>query len=205
MFDVPLRAGVSTSMLLPFAILLTALLAYAVYTDLFRGHVILNQTSMAIFVLCIAVLPFLVDDPLEHAAWGLIPVVISLVMVMVGGQGGGDFKLYAGLCPLFGPAGFAFFLISSVIVLIYSIPSALVHAKANRGKQLPFGHRLGAQPAGPGIALAVPVTLALMGYSLLFCLGMAAVGALLVLLYHKFPEYHEPEPTVWPQANLDSE
>lgn len=204
LFETSLRPGVTPALLASGAFCLTLLLAYASYTDMFRGHVIFNMTSLGVICVSWALVPLVFENPLPHVLWGLIPVLFSFVMVMMGAQGAGDFKLYLGLCPLVGPAGIVLFFLSTVVTLIYSIPIAVRSYKKNKGKKVKKGHRLGVAPAGPGIATALPLTMILMGAPVLYGLGMLAAGVLMVTVFKLYPSMRaEPEPSVMPQSYLD--
>lgn len=200
-FSFQLRSGLSWPLLIPAIVSLAGLLSYASFTDLYRQRIIRNWTSLATVILCWSLIPLIFVNPGVHFAWGTIPVIISFLLFLSGGQGGGDLKLYLGLGPLFGPAGFLFFIISSIVVLVYSLPLGI----KSYDRQKPFGQRLGQAPAAPGIALAVPLTAAIGGAPLILVAASTGLGVGLFLLWRFWPteDRQQPgQPMVWPQDSL---
>jgi Flp pilus assembly protein protease CpaA len=192
-------------MLIPLGLSIAGLLSYAAFTDIYRQRIIYNWTSLALILLSWSAVPLLFANPGAHLAWGMIPVAISFFMYLAGGQGGGDLKLYFALGPLFGPVGFLYFLLSSLLIIGYSLPGAF-----RRGYQRdkPFGQRLGSTPAAPGIALAVPLTAALAGVPWLAALGLALTGLLFFALWRWNPGAEESPEQLrqadsWPQESLE--
>ena len=199
LFDLGLRPGLGLAELAPIVLIITALLAYASYTDIFRGQIIPNGLTGALFLLTIAAIPLLFEDHLPHLALGLIPVLFSFGLVVIGGQGGGDFKLYCSLGPLLGPAGVALFFLSALVTLVYALPLGI----ANYDRQAQFGHRMGHAPAGPGIALAFPITLVFLGLPLGYGAALIALQVVLVAAFWRWSRPGDKPGAVWPQASID--
>jgi len=178
-FDLSLRQ-LGVSELWPAALIVTALLAHASYTDIFCGRVIRNQTTLALFCLAVALMPLIAADPPKHALWALAGLVILFLVYIVGAMKEGDIKLYSGLVVLLGPGFFFLFLISWILILIYGIPSMV---RARREGATGRGMRLGTTAGGPGIALAFPLTLAGYGLDPALAAAMLAGMAIFVGLY----------------------
>lgn len=180
LFDLTLRSSLDAAVLWPALLVICALLAHAAYTDIFRGNIIRNSTTLALFCVAVALTPLLWENPKEHLYWVLGDLVLLVAIYVVGAMKEGDVKLYAGLAVLLGPAFFFLAMISWLVILIYALPTMI---RARRRRATGRGMRLGTAPGGPGIAAAFP--LVLLGYGLdpLHVAAMLAGMAVLVGLY----------------------
>lgn len=190
-FDLALRPNLDAGVLWPALLVICALLAHAAYTDIFRGNIIRNSTTLALFCLAVALAPLLWENPLHHLYWVLGDLVFLMLIYLVGAMKEGDIKLLAGLAVLLGPAFFFLTLISWIVILIYALPTMV---KARRRRITKRGMRLGTAPGGPGIAIAFPLVLA--GYGVAPIQAAAMIGAMalfvgLYLLDRKLAERYE--------------
>lgn len=178
LFRFELRPDLDDKDLILVAVVVCLLLGHATYTDIMRGRLIYNSTTVALACVCFATAPLIFANPLPHIAFGLLVLLLPLFFTAIGGMGMGDLKLYTALSPLFGPALLALWFIAAVVTVLYSIPTMIKTRRdaKRRGIKLPKGKRLGSVPAGPGIAYSVPITAALAGVDL----GLAALMALLI-------------------------
>jgi len=182
-----LRA-LSTSNLWPAAVVLALVLGYCAYTDIFRGKIIKNSAVMAIFLASGAIVPLIYAHPLHHYIVGLICIVPLFFLYMTGVFVEGDLKLLAALAILFAQGIFVLLIASFLIIIIYGAPKAIQsHRLAHRK-----GEKAGKTkvPAGPGIALAYPLTLFMWGVSLPQALGLVGVELLTILLALLFVHYN---------------
>jgi hypothetical protein len=93
-----------------------------------------------------------------------------------------------------------FFFISAIIIIIYALPLGI----KNFDRHKPFGQRMGATPAAPGIAIAVPLSAWLAGAPLIGAAGMLIAGALFFALWRFWPQETEGKEASgpWPQEYL---
>jgi len=186
LLDLTLRESINAQMLWPALVLVSCLLAHAIYTDLFCGRKITNSTSLSLFCLALAIVPLVYQHAGMHMliAGGVIGFIF--ILYILGAIAEGDVKLYVGLAVLLGQAMIPLLLISWLLIIIYSLPIIFVtHRERKRADStMKFGQRLGAGPGGPGIALAFPVTLWAAGFSSEQTLGLLAVmGAAVAVFY----------------------
>ena len=183
-----LRAGLSAGQVAPLVFVLAVLLGHCAYTDMFCGRIIRNATTMAAALVCLAATPLLLDpDKLTgHFAAAGVTIVVLVLLYLVGAFKEGDLKIYAALALLLGPATAVFVLASFAVIVLYSVRAA-VATQLRRMRDRRAG--VTAQkayrtyvPAGPGIALAMPLTMLMAGISPGYCLLVVGVQVATVAL-----------------------
>lgn len=150
------------------AILLACALGYCAYTDVMCGRIIRNSVVGAIALASAATAPLIFTDVRAHFAWAAVAIVIVSVLYILHVFKEGDVKLFAALAFLFAQGTLVLLLASCAIIVVYGLPSALRSRALARkeGRK----HGLTQVAAGPGIALAYPLTLLLAGVSSGDCL-----------------------------------
>jgi hypothetical protein len=166
------------------AFIAAVLLGFAAYTDLFRGRIIYNEVNAALAFIGLGMGIWLFRDHLgSHFLWFGVSAVVLIAITMIGAIKEGDLKLYLALA-LFFDKGISFLVIASfVIIIVYGIPGAVRKIRQQRasGNWDQRGQRLGMPPGGPGIALAVPLTLYVSNVPGFACLAFLLVEVGVVL------------------------
>lgn len=158
-FDLHLRCNVDAMMLLPLGIVFAVLLGYMCYTDIFRDKYVSDVSSLGLIFTAIATMPFVYSDPKRMLIWALAAALFFFVLFFVGAIADGDLKIYVAYAIILGPAALPAAFFSWILIIIYSIPFMRKARKEGVSKK---GERLGVAPGVPGIALALPLTLALL-------------------------------------------
>lgn len=186
-----LRPDLSATQLGGFVLVLAVLLGHCAYTDIFCGRVIRNSTTMATALVCLAITPLvLTEESLRVHALSVVIVIVLLTFIyFLGAFKEGDLKIYAALALFLGPATVVFVFASFAVIILYSLRAAVATQMRRlrdrrHGSVKPFHEYRTYVPAGPGIALALPVTMILAdiepGYAFLIVGAQIAVVALLL-------------------------
>lgn len=163
----------------PLGVVFAVLLGYLCYTDIFQDKFVPDVASLGLVFAAWAAMPFIYSDPKRMLIWALGASLFFFVVFVLGAVADGDLKIYLAYAALLGPAAIPAAFISWVAIIIYSLP-IMIRAKEESGKAK--GERLGVAPGVPGIAVALPATLALLGAPVLgalsLLLGIFAVAGL---------------------------
>jgi len=183
-------------------------LGHASYTDWFQGKLISNVTSLVLFSTSWAVAPLIWTNSALMLASALGWVLFATVLFFAGGMGGGDWKIYLALAPIFGPANLVFFVLASLLILVsvlFDWRGVRESASKKRGK------RLGEVAALPAMTVAALITVGLIGCPWPFVAGLAGLtllGAALTPVSQRFSRQAriqealdqagaEPHPPAW--------
>ena len=179
LLDLHLRPFVTLPELIPLGVIFALLLGYASYTDIFRNKYISDVASLGLVFASWAALPLLWADSEKMLYWALGASAFFILLFVIGAIADGDLKIYLAYAALLGPASLLVAFLSWVIIIIYSLP-IMIRARRQGGQKK--GERLGVAPGGPGIALALPLSLPLMGVPLFAAAALLAGMILMVAL-----------------------
>jgi hypothetical protein len=184
-----------------FAILIALLLGHTIYTDIHRGRVIRNWTTLLIGAVAVVGSFFIYEDILAHYLMVLAALAVLFVLAFIGAFKMGDIKLYLGLSIALGKAVFPLMMISWIVIILYSIPIMRAKIKENKknSDKEPRGMRLGTAPGGPGIAIAFPLTLYMIGIEWWQALALLAIEGIGYLISQAI------DPRIWPNDDVDDQ
>lgn len=197
-----LRATVGHQQIIAGVVIVAVLLGVCSFTDLFRGRRIPNVISVSMIVAGMAAAPMLHVNPAVAYINALaLGTLLFVAAIATGGIGVGDIKLYTALTLLLGPAGWLLYFVSLAIGILYGVPLAAAQQSGRIGK---FG-----TPMAPAIALAFPVSLALLGVSVPHAAALAVIELVIcvgILVYtrrnpplHKRTLFYDELPASAPQ------
>lgn len=169
--------------LIVLGVIAALLLGVVAGTDIFKGRRIHNTTNLALLVLSIAGMFVVATDIKAHLIGAAISIALVFFLAIVGAFKEGDMKLYMAMAFFFSQATVFLIFASFFMILLYALPLSvpLIREQKKSGKWKDKGKRLGTPPGGPGIALAVPFTLFMMGLDASWALGMLGIGVVVVL------------------------
>lgn len=154
-----LRPEVGVLEMAPLAVLFAVLLGFLVWSDVFRDRYTPDRATLPLLAAAWVVPPLLFQNLVGHY---VAAVVISLFLLLAwffGAWADGDLKIFLAYAFLLALAALPVLVLACLLILLYSIPT-MIRTWPNR-KNLPRGERLGAAPGVPGIALALPLGIAL--------------------------------------------
>jgi Flp pilus assembly protein protease CpaA len=171
----------------PLAIVIVLLLGHVFYTDYFKDHKITNTTSMGFATLSFTAALFLYSNLAAHFIFAGLFIAFLLILFIFADFGGGDLKIYSGLAFLIGPAVILLMVIASVFTLLFNIPMIIENRRKHKAENKPGRAKLGKAPLGPGIAVAFPFILLILGLNVLLAAALLG-GILLSVVYYYFDD-----------------
>lgn len=127
-----LAGGANTTALVALLCLFLAGLAYASFTDIYRGRQTPNWFTHTAIIVGLIAPPLVIDDWKSHYIVAVIVSAFFLAGWWFAGIGFGDVKLYLAITLLFGLPGVFMLAIGHVVAALISGPTSLILSK--RGK-----------------------------------------------------------------------